>query len=77
MTMSRALIFVGYLGLLLPVVLLWCSPWLPPEGPPVKRRIRIRHLMILVAVIALLLAWVRAVFQAALADFVSRSATSS
>jgi hypothetical protein len=46
-------------------VLLWLSPWLPiKEGPRLRRHLRLWHLLLVVAVVALFLAWVRDLFLA-------------
>ena len=64
MTHLRTLDIISYLVLLTLFILAFLSPWLPPrEGPPMKRRIHIQTLMVLVAVTALLLTCVRAAIQ--------------
>jgi hypothetical protein len=59
--MTRIMTLLSSLGLIVPFVLLWFSPWLPPDAPPAKLRISLRQLMVIIAVAAWFLAGARAV----------------
>lgn len=59
--MTRIMTLLSSLGLIVPFVLLWCSPWLPPDAPPAKLRISLRQLLVIIAVTAWFLAGARAV----------------